>query len=89
MTVTKENIPLQGTLRGEGCERTCRLKALRHTTYADECSEPICFSYSRCVIQDSDNFPDGEYEVEFEGRKIPLSKRFGHYIPRLSSSCCG
>lgn len=55
--------------------------------YADECSEPTCCSYSRCVIEDSDNFPDGEYEVEFEGRKIPLSKRFGHYIPRLSSSC--
>lgn len=87
MTVTKENVPLHGTLRGEGHERTCRLKALRHSTYADECSQPTCFSYSRCVIQDSDNFPDGEYELEFEGRKILLSKRFGQYTPRLNCSC--
>ena len=87
MTVTKENVPLEGTLRGEGHERTCRLKALRHTVYADECSQPTCFSYSRCVIQDSDNFPDGEYELEFEGRKIPLSRRSGRYTPRLNCSC--
>lgn len=86
MTVTKENVPLHGILRGEGCERTCRLKALRHTMYADECSHPTCCSYSRCVIEDSDDFPDGDYELEFEGRKISLSKRFGQYIPRLNSS---
>ena len=87
MTVTKENIPLQGTLKGEGRERTCRLKALRHTTYADECSHPTCFSYSRCVIEDSDDFPDGEYELQFDDRKILLSKRSGQYLPRLNSSC--
>lgn len=85
MTITKETVPLQERLRGEGCERTCLLKALRHTMYADECSEPTCYSYSRCVIQDSDNFPDGDYELEFEGRNILLSKRLGQYIPRLNS----
>jgi len=85
MTVTKETIPLQGTLKGEGHERMCRLKALRHATYADECSQPTCFSYSRCVIEDTDDFPDGEYELEFEGRRIALSKRAGRYVPQPNS----
>jgi hypothetical protein len=87
MTVTKETIPLEGTLKGEGHERMCRLKALRHATYADECSQPTCFSYSRCVIEDTDDFPDGEYELEFEGRRIALSKRAGRYVPQPNSLC--
>ena len=86
MTVTKETVPLQALLKGEGRERTCRLKALRHSTYADECSRPTCLSYSRFVIEDSDDFPDGEYELEFEGRRILLSKRAGQYIPEMSAS---
>ena len=83
MTATKETIPLQGVLRGEGRERVCRLRALRHAIYADECSRPTCFSYSRCVIEDVDDFPDGEYELEFEGRHVSLSKTQGQYVPRL------
>jgi hypothetical protein len=84
MTVTKETIPLQGTLRGEGRERTCRLKALQYATYADECSRPTCLSYSRCSIEDGDDFPDGEYVLEFDGRRVLLTKQAGKYI--LSSS---
>jgi hypothetical protein len=86
MTVTKETKSLEGTLRGEGLERTCRLKVLQHATYADECSRPTCLSYSRCVIDDEDDFPDGEYELEFEGRRVFLSKRDGRYAPRPSES---
>ena len=85
MTVTKETIPLEGTLRGESRERTCRLKAVQHATYADECTRPTCLSYSRCIIEDADDFPDGEYELEFEGRRVPLSKKDGRYTPRLVS----
>jgi hypothetical protein len=55
--------------------------------YADECSHPTCCSYSRCVIEDSDDFPDGEYELQFDDRKVFLSKRSGQYLPRLNSSC--
>jgi hypothetical protein len=82
MTVTKETIPLQGTLRGEGRERTCHLKALQYATYADECSRPTCLSYSRFSIEDPDDFPDGEYELEFDGRRILLSKTAGKYVLR-------
>ena len=81
MAVIKETVPLDATLKGEGRERTCRVKALRHAIYADECSRPTCFSYSRCDIEDSDDFPDGYYELHFEGRSIPITKRAGQYFP--------
>jgi hypothetical protein len=84
MTVTKEAIPLDGTLRGEGRERRCRLRAIRHATYADECLHPTCLSYSRCDIDDADDFPDGEYELEFDGHRVLLTKDAGRYLPRFS-----
>ncbi len=86
MTVTKETILLEGVLRGEGHERKCRFKAVRQAIYADECTRPTCLSYSRCIIEDADDFPDGEYELEFEGRRVPLSKRDGHYAPHCDGS---
>ena len=86
MTVTKETIALEGILRGEGRERTCVLKVLQHATYADECTRPTCLSYSRCVIEDHDDFPDGEYQLEFAERRILLSKTGGQYVPRLTEN---
>jgi hypothetical protein len=88
MTVTKETIALEGVLRGEGRERACVVKALQHATYADECTRPTCLSYSRCVIEDDDDFPDGEYELEFAKRRVALSKTGGQYVPRLTESTC-
>src|SRR6266581_6497061 len=66
MAVTKETVSLEAILRGEGHERRCRVKAVRHTTYADECAAPTCLSYSKCEIEDADDFPDGNYELEFD-----------------------
>jgi len=88
MTVTKETIALEGVLRGEGRERACVVKALQHATYSDECTRPTCLSYSRCVIEDDDDFPDGEYELEFAKRRVPLSKTGGQYVPRLTEAPC-
>ena len=84
MTVTKETVELEGVLRGEGRERTCVVKVLKHATYADECTRPTCLSYSRCVIEDDDDFPEGEYELEFAERRVLLSKIGGQYVPRLT-----
>ena len=86
MTVTKETIALEGVLKGEGRERTCVVKVLQHATYADECTRPTCLSYSRCVIEDRDDFPDGEYQLEFAERRILLSKTGGQYVPRLTEN---
>lgn len=84
MTVTKETVALEGVLRGEGRERWCVVKVSRHATYADECTQPTCLSYSRCVIEDDDDFPDGEYELEFAERRVLLSKTAGQYVPRMT-----
>ena len=82
MTVTKETLPLEGTLRGAGYERKCRVRATRRFTYADECPQPVCVSYSRCNIEDRDEFPDGDYELIVDGQEIPMTRLDGHYVAR-------
>ena len=84
MAVTKETVSLEGVLRGEGHERKCRVKAERHTTYADECSTPTCVSYSRCEIEDADDFPHGNYEIEVDSRCISVTKEAGQYSLRCA-----
>ena len=79
MTVTKETRAIEGVLKGQGRERTCRLRVTRRATYPDECTQPICVSYSRCIIEDIDDFPDGEYELLFDGHKVLLTKAAGQY----------
>lgn len=84
MAVTKELVSLEGVLRGEGHQRKCRVKAMRHTTYADECATPTCLSYSKCEIEDADDFPDGDYEVEFDAHRVAVTKRAGQYYLRCA-----
>ena len=84
MAVTKEIVSLNGVLRGEGQERKCRVKAERHTTYADERATPTCVSYSKCEIEDTDDFPDGNYEVEFDLHRVAVAKKAGQYSLRCS-----
>jgi hypothetical protein len=81
MTVTKEIVSLEGILKGDGQQRKCRVKAVRHTTYADECPTPTCLSYSRCDIEDTDELPDGNYELEFDGHRVSLIRTAGQYVP--------
>ena len=82
MTVTKHSLPIEGVLKGQGRERTCRVRATRRATYPDECTQPICVSYSRCTVEDVDDFPDGEYELFFDGHKVLLTKEAGQYAMR-------
>jgi hypothetical protein len=84
MAVTKKIVSVKGILRGEGHERKCQLRALRHVEYADESPTPTCTSYSKCEIEDADDFPDGSYEVEFEGHLVPVLKTAGQYSLRCS-----
>lgn len=79
MTVTKETIPVEATLSGEGRQRTCWVRVSRCSTYADEGAEPAFVSYSRCQIEDGDNFPDGEYQLLFDGHRLLLRKQAGQY----------
>ena len=84
MAVTKEVVSLEGILKGEGLERKCRVKTLRHTTYEDDCATPSCFSYSKCEIEDADDFPDGDYEVEFDAHHVAITKKAGQYFLRCA-----
>ena len=76
--IDKETVFLPGMLRGAAGQRQCRVKATRTIDY-DECPSPICVSYSRLEIVDSDDFPDGRYEVEFDSHRVLLMKEGGRY----------
>ena len=82
MTVTKDSVSLEGILKGQEQERKCRVRVVRHTTYADECATATCLSYSRCEIEDADEFPDGNYELEFDSHRVPFVKKGGRYFLR-------
>jgi hypothetical protein len=86
MTVCKETVLLNGTLRGEGRQRTCRVRATRNSEFSDESAVPTSFAYCRCDVDDPDDFPDGDYELEFDGRKLTLSKKQGQYLARLQTN---
>ena len=36
-----------------------------------------------CDIVDADDFPDGNYELEFDGHKVLFTKKGEHYLARL------
>jgi hypothetical protein len=78
MASRRESVVLQGMLRGEGHERPCRVRAVK---VAMPC-EPMASDYADMGIADSDNFPDGSYEVTVAGRTIPLTRRDGFYLKR-------
>ena len=82
MTTTKEIVPLHGTLRGEGRQRTCSVQATRSSMYEDESTQPVAIAYSRCDIVDGDDFPEGDYELEFDGHKVLFTKKGGVYLAR-------
>ena len=63
---------LDATLHGEGRQRACRVKATRKSEFADETAVPTSIAYCRCDVDDSDDFPDGDYELEFDGHFQPL-----------------
>jgi len=44
--------------------------------------QPMPPEYVDMTIADSDNFPDGDYEVTVAGRRIPLTRRDGFYLAR-------
>jgi hypothetical protein len=83
MIVTKETVLLDAELCGEGRQRSCRVHVLRRLTYPDESPSRTSVSYSRCQVDDPDDFADGNYELHFEGHRIQLRKYAGQYACRL------
>ena len=48
------------------------MKAIRFVTYADESPDTLYMSYSRCEIEEEDDFADGKYELTFQGQTVML-----------------
>ena len=86
MSVCKETVLLNGILRGEGRQRTCRVRATRNSEFPDESVIAASFAYCRCCVEDSDDFPDGDYELEFDGHKVLLSRKDGQYLARVQGN---
>ena len=78
----REVVFLRGTLRGEDRQRECRLRATKVTMQVDEVMPSPPVAYADLSILDSDDFPDGNYELAFAGQKELLTKKNGHYLAR-------
>ena len=78
----KEVIRGSGVLSGEGRKRQCRFQVTKTSLRVNDRSAPVDSAYSNLSITDSDNWPDGTYELEFRGGKAPLRKEGGFYLSR-------
>jgi hypothetical protein len=82
MASRKEIITGRGVLSGEGRKRECRFRITKTSLYVDELLTPASFAYSGLSITDSDNFPDGNYELDYLGQRELLTKKGGFYLAR-------
>jgi hypothetical protein len=82
MASRKEIITGNGVLSGQGRKRTCKFRVTRTSLMVDDLSTPIDVAYSSLSIIDSDDFPDGDYELDFLGMKELLTRKGGHYLAR-------
>lgn len=71
MPTRSKRVILPGTLRSEDGQRqrARKIRVQTHEHYVDELLEPTQITYSHLSIHDSDDWPDGDYEVEFSGQK--------------------
>lgn len=59
-----------GTLSGQGRKRQCQFQVTRHEMMVDA-GPTGRFTYSGLSITDSDDWPDGNYELDYLGMKEP------------------
>jgi hypothetical protein len=63
-------------------QRACKIAVDKHQMTVDEAAAPIAVAYSHLAIADSDDWPDGDYQVIFGGQKELLTKEDGQYSTR-------
>ncbi len=71
-----------GVLSGEGCKRKCRFRVTKTSLRVNEMPTPVGSVYSHLSITDSDDFPDGDYELDYLGQRELLTKKNGFYLAR-------
>jgi len=68
---------IQGTLRGMGRQSICEMLAMK-----DSAANGTQSAYVLCnVLTAAPDLPDGEYTVEFEGRKVRAKREGGLWLP--------
>ena len=84
MPTRSETVIVAGTLRSEDGQRqrACKVKVQTQERYVDELPEPTQITYSRPSIYHFDDWPDGDYEVEFSGQNELITKSRGRYGAR-------
>lgn len=72
----RESILLRGWLKGMGYEAPCSLVAIKVSLL-----ELDIWEYVRCEIYEAPSaWPDGRYEVSFEGRAMEIKKLDGNWL---------
>jgi hypothetical protein len=80
MANREEIITGRGVLSGEGRNRECRFRVIKTSLCVDELPTPVKSTYSNLSITDSDNFPDGNYELDYLGQRELLTKKGRSYL---------
>jgi len=76
MASQRELVMLDGRLNGMGRELACTISALRVSL-----TDTSLYEYARLMIFDSyQALPDGQYDLTFEGRTIPVERRNGAWL---------
>ena len=75
---------MRGILRSADgkLQRNCSVTADRHEMHVNEKADPVKVSYSMVSIADSDDWPDGDYELTYDGEKEMLTKKDGRYFAK-------
>jgi hypothetical protein len=87
----KEHFRVRGTLRGQGRERQCWVEGWKVSKTVDELTTPTDGDviYDGLKIADDDDFPDGDYEVTFDGQTTPLTRKRKYLARRKAKGAAG
>ena len=82
MASRKEIITGTGILSGQGRKRQCQFRVMKTSLLVNELTRPVSFAYHDLSITDLDDFPEGDYELDYLGQKELLTKKGGFYLAR-------
>jgi len=82
MPTHREKKIVTASLTGQGHNRKCALQIEVTKHYVDQMATPVKLEYADLRVVDSDDFPPGDYDVNYAGVTFPVTKRAGHYLAR-------
>jgi hypothetical protein len=82
MPTRREKKIVTASLFGQGRYRKCALQLEVTKHYVDQMASPVKLEYADLRVIDSDDFPPGDYDVNYAGVTFLVTKRAGHYLTR-------